>query len=123
MAGLVLAVSALVAPLTSYPAHPLQRRWRDLNPSSMCGPGPARTVEFGQDGLVRTYHHFADGIFSADGHGDPVPYSASGNKILLGDESNQSEWVFTISGNSLTQRMLGMKGTEWENHVFRYEAE
>jgi len=119
-AGAVMAL-AIGASFLLHPSHPVQGRWRYVNPVGPCGTAPPTSVEFGRDGYMRSYIHFANG--PDEGDGQPVPYAVSGNRITLGTPADHWEGEYTISGKSLTVRRLGMEGTEWENHMMRYEAE
>lgn len=116
-ASVALAAAATVTTIALRSTHPLQKhRWVDPAPPGNCGPGPPVTMEFGRDGIVRSWS-------VANPSGIPLPYIVSGNRITFGSGASRWEGEYTITGKSLSIRMLGMAGTEWENHTRRYEAE
>ncbi len=103
----------------------LHRRWELLNPTGNCGPcgpvAPTTIVKFGRDGFMRTYLEFGDDRpTSKDGHGDPVRYSVSGDRLRYEMPGGLVEVEYVISGERMTMRVVG----EWmKNYVFYYRAE
>jgi len=115
--GVALAGAVVVTVVTLRSTHPLQQhRWVDPAPPGNCGPGPPVTMEFGKDGFVRSQS-------VAYPSAVPVSYAISGNRITFGSGSSRWEGEYTISGKSLSIRLLGMAGTEWENYTYHYTAE